>query len=58
LPRRKPHWAVDMDVAMPPLLDTVVHQPVVMDAHPYVEELWELEAGCRSTTTAARGSKS
>jgi hypothetical protein len=34
-----------MDVAMPPLLDTVVHQPVVMDAHPYVEELWELEAG-------------
>jgi hypothetical protein len=29
---------------MTPLLDVVVHRPVVVDARPYVEELWELEA--------------
>jgi hypothetical protein len=36
---------VDADVAVTPLLDAVVHMPVVVDACPYVEELWELEAG-------------
>jgi hypothetical protein len=36
---------VDTDVAVTPLLDMVVHLPVAMDARPYVEELWDLEAG-------------
>jgi hypothetical protein len=26
-------------------MDTVVHLPVAVDTHPYVEELWELEVG-------------
>jgi hypothetical protein len=33
------------DVVVTPLLDVVVHLPVAMDARPYVEELWDLEAG-------------
>jgi hypothetical protein len=45
LTRRKPHRAVDADVVVTPLLDAIVHLPVVVDARPYVEELWELEAG-------------
>jgi hypothetical protein len=36
---------VDADVAVTPLLDVAVHLPVVVDTCPYVEELWELEAG-------------
>jgi hypothetical protein len=32
-------------VAVPPLVDAVVHLPVAVDACPYMEELWELEAG-------------
>jgi hypothetical protein len=32
-------------VVMAPLVDAVVHLPVAMDVHPYVEELWELRAG-------------
>jgi hypothetical protein len=43
--RRKPHRAVYADVVVMPLLDVVVHLPVAMDACPYVEELWDLEAG-------------
>jgi hypothetical protein len=45
LPRRKPHRAVAAVVAVTPLLDAVVHLPVAVDARPYMEELWELEAG-------------
>jgi hypothetical protein len=32
-------------VVVTPLVDAVVHLPVAVDARPYVEELWELEAG-------------
>jgi hypothetical protein len=45
LPRRKPYRVVAMVVAMTPLVDAVVHLSVVVDACPYVEELWEIEAG-------------
>jgi hypothetical protein len=58
LPKRKPHRAVAVVVAVTPLVDTVVHLPVAVDARSYVEELWELEAGCRSTATAAQGLRS
>jgi hypothetical protein len=30
---------------MTPLVDVVMHLPVAVDAHSYVEDLWELEAG-------------
>jgi hypothetical protein len=36
---------VDADVAVTLLLDVVVHLLVAVDARPYVEDLWELEAG-------------
>jgi hypothetical protein len=36
---------MDADMAVTPLLDTIVHLLVVVDARPYVEELWEVEAG-------------
>jgi hypothetical protein len=36
------YWRV---VAMPALVDAVVHLPMAMGARPYVKELWELEAG-------------
>jgi hypothetical protein len=36
---------VDADVVVTPLLDVVVHLPMAVNARPYVEELWELEAG-------------
>jgi hypothetical protein len=36
---------VDADVDVMSLLDAVVHLLAAVDARPYVEELWELEAG-------------
>jgi hypothetical protein len=36
---------VGADVVVMPLLDAVVHLLVALDARPYVEDLWELEAG-------------
>jgi hypothetical protein len=45
LSRRKPHRAVAVVVVVTQLVDVVVHLPVAVDARPYVEELWELEAG-------------
>jgi hypothetical protein len=45
LPRRNPHRAVAVVVVVTPLVEVVVHLPVAVDACPYVEELWELEAG-------------
>jgi hypothetical protein len=43
--RRKPHRVEAVVVVVPPFVDAVVHLPVAVDARPYVEELWELEAG-------------
>jgi hypothetical protein len=42
---RKPHRAVVAVVAVTLLVDAFVHLLVAVDARPYVEELWELEAG-------------
>jgi hypothetical protein len=45
LSRRKPHRFVATVVAVTPLVDAVMHLPIVVDTRPYVQELWELEAG-------------